>query len=185
MSMALRLIRMIERMDNLSVNDKYPPREDYPDDMAYLEALYAMINKDFFDNQLETPSFTWVKTKMGTADKFQGGHYVTQDKKLAMNRRFIMFPQVFIEILKHEMCHQAVAEIDQENEKRFHGPIWRSWANKVGIDPKGTIHITKEMVDAMRTDSENEYKNSNIVYLFGERPRKGKKRDKMISPFGF
>lgn len=44
----------------------------------------------------------------------------------------------FNEIMLHEQCHQAVACIDKTRdlEEAGHGPMWKAWMKKVGLDPR-------------------------------------------------
>jgi hypothetical protein len=47
-------------------------------------------------------------------------------------------PPFFYEILLHEMCHLAVWNIskDSDNSEAGHGPTWKNWMVKVGLDPR-------------------------------------------------
>lgn len=44
----------------------------------------------------------------------------------------------FVEVHLHEICHQAVACIDRTFDpvEGGHGPLWKSWMRKVGLDPR-------------------------------------------------
>ena len=44
----------------------------------------------------------------------------------------------FNEIMLHEQCHQAVACLDRSRdlEEGGHGPKWKAWMKKVGLDPR-------------------------------------------------
>lgn len=44
----------------------------------------------------------------------------------------------FVETMLHEMCHQAVSEIDQYDDSKEnggHGSHWAHWMKKVGLNP--------------------------------------------------
>lgn len=44
----------------------------------------------------------------------------------------------YVEVQLHEMCHQAVTCIDRTTDpvEGGHGPLWKSWMRKVGLDPR-------------------------------------------------
>jgi hypothetical protein len=54
-----------------------------------------------------------------------------------MSRRvFNAGQEKFLEIFVHEMCHQAVSEIDRVVDiNKGHGPYWKAWMVKSGIPP--------------------------------------------------
>lgn len=156
---------LYKQMSILLYESAEPNKEDYSNDLDFLSALWKYYNQTYFNSQLKEPKFRWLRTKMGTSDRFEGGHWEILTNTLVMNQRFLMYLPVFKDILKHEMCHQAVTEIDQVREKRFHGAVWKTWAKKVGIDTKGTLRISPDIINSMRTESEKEYQQN--MSLFG------------------
>ena len=59
-------------------------------------------------------------------------------------------------LMLHEMCHQAVTDIENtvENVKQGHGPLWSKWMKHVGLNPER--YVPKEEHENLMTKEEKE-----------------------------
>ena len=105
------------------------------DMLAFNRRLWYYFNKTKFGNQMREPKFAL----MPLTDKMKTlGRWTPSRRLLEMNaRHYFGAPELFTETFVHEMCHQAVSEIDQteEAEHKGHGPKWRGWMIHVGLKP--------------------------------------------------
>lgn len=103
-------------------NNKYP-------DAKFLRECYEHINKKYFKNELNKPFFRYLKVM--PADKMRRhGHWSAKRREIAFNKRiFNASPQQFYDLFIHEVCHQAVTDIDKVNDrtKGGHGSHWVTW----------------------------------------------------------
>lgn len=82
---------------------------------ASVRRLFSSSVRGYFRAGMPVPGELWIKADLFSAD--------------------IDF---MVEILVHEMAHQAVAEIDQvkDTSEGGHGRNWQAWMRKVGLDPR-------------------------------------------------
>ena len=115
-SYARKIIRILEEL-------KYPDMPklgDYADELEYLKEAWKYFNDKLFQGKLIEPKFRLFTARL-TSDRGKAGSYTPNlDKEyhalqgsLSFGKQYINIPEVFEEILIHEMCHQAVEEIDQ------------------------------------------------------------------------
>ena len=71
-------------------------------------------------------------------------------------RAFMVGADLVLHILKHEMCHQAVWEIDhtRESEGSNHGPTFNKWATKFGVKEGRYIDMDGDDHESLKTDDE-------------------------------
>ncbi|QDH83610.1 SprT-like domain-containing protein [Achromobacter phage Motura] len=101
-----------------------------------IKYLWNLLNKSKFKGELDEPNFTLLKDQ-GSHFKLRG-YWQRIGRNLALSPRlFNAKPEIFLEILVHEMCHQATSEISMvySEPEAGHGPVWKSWMVKCGLDP--------------------------------------------------
>jgi hypothetical protein len=76
------------------------------------QAAFHVINSQYFDGQLPTPTFRYADLPDALATTIQGS-----DGRFVIELR----PEVDLKVLRHEACH--IATIDEAEE---HGPQWAS-----------------------------------------------------------
>lgn len=108
--------------------------------VKYIEQAMAYFNKEKFANRLpkikilvssQPPRGIKIKARAF----FVGGsspYFWFRDNLFNASEDFVN------EIIVHEQCHQMVfMDIGRaEEESQGHGPIWKSWMRKVGLDPR-------------------------------------------------
>ena len=120
--------------------------------MGFMVEHWHNYNKKYFNGQLALPVF-YVMRNLGST-KFRGlGRWIPSKRELALSPRAFTSEKAFHTTFVHEMCHQAVSEIDRVNESninRGHGPVWSRWMRHCGLDPQQFANT-----DDYRTDEEN------------------------------
>lgn len=104
--------------------------------IEYMKQVWARANTLIFGNHLMRANFRFLKDQKTKSFK-RRGHWQASVRELAMSRRtFTAGEEKFLEIFVHEMCHQAVTDINHAIEgEGGHGPLWKSWMVKSGIPP--------------------------------------------------
>lgn len=121
--------------------------------MRYMEMVWNKANEMLFDSKMRQPTIRFLKEQKTTSFR-RRGQWAAHVRELAMSRRvFNAGEEKFLEIFVHEMCHQAVSEIDRVREDiaQGHGPRWINWMVRCGIPPS-RYDYTK--VDAYMSDEE-------------------------------
>lgn len=105
--------------------------------ILYMKALWTYFNKERFDSKLKMPNFRFLKDM--SADKMKRrGHWMASGRELAFSPRLFNADENFFnEIFLHEICHQAVTEIDKVYDRtaQGHGYNWQQWMLRVGLNP--------------------------------------------------
>ena len=102
--------------------------------LKYLEIRWAYYDGLYFENKLTKPTIYFMRNKNPTGNQVHGVWYPTKER-LGMNIRvFNASEEQLNELLLHEMCHQAVSQIDLVVDE-LHGPNWKGWMNKIGLTP--------------------------------------------------
>jgi predicted SprT family Zn-dependent metalloprotease len=106
--------------------------------LVYLGQLWNKLNREKFGEKLKLPHIRFLKdqkaTKMRCRGKWQPG-----DRCIAVARRLFNNEKALYETFLHEMCHQAVSEIDKIRNGG-HGYAWCTWMRKVGLPPRQYDH---------------------------------------------
>jgi len=72
------------------------------------------------------------------------GYWSPSDSVMALHYRLFANPMAYDEVLLHEMCHQAISELDgveaikkdvEHAKTQGHGELWTNWMLKVGLPP--------------------------------------------------
>src|SRR5438045_1596205 len=100
---------------------------------ALLRALqrgWHELNASHFRGALAPPVFALVdgRTRLGL--------WTIADRTLALSRPLVLEQPwgVVIEVLKHEMAHQFVAEVMGVSDETAHGPAFRQLCERLAID---------------------------------------------------
>src|SRR5690606_782390 len=90
-----------------------------------------------FGGKMEMPNIELLKMQKSTQFKTRG-YWQPRERVLALSPRlFYSDVQVAAEVILHEMAHQATHEISHDFDwsQKGHGPTWRSWMVKIGLNP--------------------------------------------------
>lgn len=112
--------------------------------IQFMEKMFTFFNRAKFENQLPRAilmlhnDHTVAQDKQNPQLYKAHGLYFPVSGKLSMNeKKFRDTFEGFWTTFLHEMCHMAVDKIDKAREKinQGHGPRWRKWMKRVGLDP--------------------------------------------------
>ena len=111
---------------------------------VYMTQLWEQYNKEHFGGKMILPRFRLLKAQRGER-LCRLGHWHPSLREIAMAPRLVSMKQEkkFNETFLHEMCHQAVSEIDKLRNHK-HGPVWQAWMIKVGLAANATCHDGRE-----------------------------------------
>ncbi len=131
----------------------------------FMEHLWKHLNTTKFQGEMKVPNIGFMKLQgvmsMRVRAYWRGGSY----RNLNVSPRlFNSQLGTFVEIFLHEMAHQAVSEISKVNEMRInkgHGPVWKGWMVKVGLDPNQFDHRMNDVFQS----TEEKSKDDEIVRL--------------------
>ncbi len=117
---------------------KVTPTKQVP----YLKKLWQFFNREKFGHKMVEPAILCSKIppfprmKSTTSGAYSQGYGARSASVIWINQRiFNAREHIFLETLVHEMCHQAVAEIDRNQLDGDHGPNWKSWMTRCGLKP--------------------------------------------------
>ncbi len=122
-------------------------KEDTGLRIKFMYMLWRYFNQTKFDDRLTLPAIRLMKHTNASSMRVRAYWSPAERAIVVQPNLFNATLDVFIEIFLHEMCHEAVTEINRTVDSNGgHGPVWASWMIKVGLNP-------------LRYD-----KNSNDVY---------------------
>jgi hypothetical protein len=86
---------------------------------------------------MQLPKLVLLKKQSAEAMRLRGRWWPGKRILEVAPRLYNASMNFFVEIFLHEMCHQAVSEIDRVNEtvNKGHGPYWSKWMTHVGLNP--------------------------------------------------
>jgi hypothetical protein len=108
----------------------------------FLRTLWQHVNRQCFDNKLQRIDFDYLRSSDISRMK-KRAHWAPHKRKIEIHPKVFgaSFP-VFVELFVHELCHQAVTdingpEVDAAEWKvaKGHGPVWKAWMVKCGLNP--------------------------------------------------
>ena len=136
-------ISLDEAEEELAISNKFSDEELYYHAqksklgaIQYLTVLWHRINTDIFHGELKLPKLYIMKdvgTKFRTLGIWYGG-----TRKLGISDRLFHGKEIpVLTTLVHEICHQAVHEIDHvySREEQGHGIEWQRWMVHAGLTP--------------------------------------------------
>lgn len=102
--------------------------------------LWTALNKQKFDGRLRPIKKFLVippKGRMGLRAFWHPYYRLIVFTTLVFKSRWDKFHEIYL----HEMCHQAVTDLDYNGKavalaEGGHGPEWQAWMHKVGLEPK-------------------------------------------------
>ena len=107
-----------------------------PDKIKYMEFVWGRANDLLFANKMNKPLFAVLKNMGITHFKGLGGWNAGLRRLRVSPRLFNATQSHTIATIVHEMCHQAVSDIERTSEGNGgHGPIWESYMRKCGLVP--------------------------------------------------
>lgn len=147
--------------------------------LYYLYKVYERANKHIFGGRLTRPNVYLMK--MQKTHNFRGrGIWKPSRRELGISPRlFIAGESHVLNTFIHEMCHQAVTDIDRVNDRTEggHGPNWVAWMRKAGIPPAryDMTDATEYMDDHEKALKEkrdaakqNAFDGKKQIYSFGK-----------------
>lgn len=139
---------------DLSMEDKFKGAQASRMFKTFLREAWHHYNKKYFDGKMELPNFK-IDHHMDVATGTRG-HWSPYKRQLMLAERVLLAPfPVFNEIFLHEMCHQAVTDVDKSRdlENGGHGPLWTKWMRHVGLEP--TRYDDKDTIVYMRSEEQD------------------------------
>lgn len=120
--------------------------------ITYLETLWNKCNREKFENKLRQPHIRLMKntSRVGSL-----GHWQSSGRTIAIHPRLFKAGLVkVLEVMLHEMAHQAVSEIDMI-KNGGHGSEWRRWMYKIGLPPD---RVSQDDITVYMSDKEKAHK---------------------------
>lgn len=117
--------------------------------------LWKYLNNVKFQDRMILPTLGFLKATDPKNMRLRGRWWAVKRLLEVSPNLYNAHQDFFVEIFLHEMCHQAVSEIDKtrENEQKGHGPLWQKWMKHVGLNPRrfdpndNTVYMNKEQLD--------------------------------------
>lgn len=126
-----------------------PQLENFFDPLEYIIQLHKYYNKLYFKGQLDSIPILWLRKTSSYKTRTLGQHD-RNARIIQLSKHLLKNIPILKQILRHEMCHQAVFEID--NIQELHGKYWQAWARKCNIPENRLTEIdlqTKEEKEAL------------------------------------
>ena len=116
-----------------------------------LNEIYAEANAAFFANRLTRPKITMRRFKAPDLRSTMLAYWDQNFRDLNVDPRLFAMrrPLLLCQALVHEMCHQAVTDIDQvtyvqtDPVRKTHGRNWMMWMMKCGLPPEPITETTE------------------------------------------
>lgn len=125
--------------------------------IKYIKTVWHKANAKFFKSEMREP--TNIKLHKETKAVRSLGYWRhTRDgslRELSVSpRAFNSEEYVTLTLIVHEMCHQAVAEIDNVYDRTAggHGPNWQAWMRHCGLEPNR--YVGQDYLNHFRTEEE-------------------------------
>lgn len=106
--------------------------------LDYLNKLWAWANDEYFEGRLPKPAAIRMQRDVGPSSMRRRAAWFPSKRVISVHPRLFNAPEDKVhEIFVHEMCHQAVTDIDRvnDNSNGGHGPNWASWMVRCGLSP--------------------------------------------------
>jgi hypothetical protein len=107
--------------------------------IKFMKQLWTHLNTAKFHGALPAPRAIQLMPNVQAKKLRTRGRWFPSPRVLEMApRTFNAHLDFFVEIFLHEMCHQAVTDIDKSfsMEEAGHGAEWKAWMVKVGLNPR-------------------------------------------------
>lgn len=130
------------------------------DKLDYLKELWTYLNITKFEKRMKIPKIIRFLTDKPLDKLKKHAHWIGIYREIGISRRiFNGTEQHLINLMLHEMCHQAVYEISKIT-RGSHGPHWKAWMKRVGLKPN--IRANRDEADNMLSTNELKEKQ-NII----------------------
>ena len=159
----LNLIKLLNEIRFIDIKTKH-------DLEAYAKEKWLFYNKKYFTGKLKWGGVYAQKNTSATKLRRLGAYFPYQNYITLHPRLVNAGEKEFIATLLHEMCHQAVHQIDKPSGKYdIHGPLWIKWmkrcklpTNAIDTNPSISYMDTKEkkLYIANKEKKEKELKNA-------------------------
>ncbi len=106
--------------------------------VPFMTKLWHYLNTNKFHGAMKEPKLGLLKNATSAFRMRGRAYWISSDRVLNISPRMFNGSQnYFVETMLHEMCHQAVSEIDhvEDNTNGGHGSHWTHWMRKVGLNP--------------------------------------------------
>lgn len=110
--------------------------------IKWMAKMWEYFNEHKFGGRMGIPKFVVGPKFPGhpatTRGVYAGGVAHTPGRLFLADFLFNARPAFIMEVFLHEMCHQAVWNLDKsyDRSENGHGPAWQHWMTKVGLDPR-------------------------------------------------
>lgn len=133
------------------------------DRLTYLQKMWSKANAKFFNMQLPACSVRLQKD-MGSSFRRRGAWFPRQRIIKVSPRLFLGNEAHVLSTLVHEMCHQAVSEVDRiaNDGNGGHGPHWNAWMKKCGLTPSRYCKYDNENFLTATEKKQIEVKKANV-----------------------
>lgn len=123
-------------MSKLSQAVTFSSSKSRPAKLSYLNVIWFHANKVFFDSKLPKISIRLSKD-MGDSFRRRGAWFPTRGQIAISPRLFNGKEFQVLTTMVHEMCHQAVTQLDKISDRSNggHGFAWEAWMRKCGLTP--------------------------------------------------
>ena len=132
--------------------------------LQFLKEVWAYFNEAKFSNKLRLPSIILKKNTAAHSTRTLA-YWNSGKRVIAIHPRlFNKSRDSFMETFLHEMCHEAVSELEPPGTSRAegpqgHGPTWKKWMTKVGLNPR---RFNPDSRDELLDEGEKAAKNSKM-----------------------
>jgi predicted SprT family Zn-dependent metalloprotease len=150
------------------------------DIIKYAKLKWRILNLKYFKDQLNSDIKITLQKNTDAERLSRLGSYIGDWNMITLHPRLVNAgKEVFDTVLCHEMCHQAVHDIDKTSEIHIHqghGPLWVKWMKKCHLPPdiKSDVGVINLMTSREKT--EFEIKKQEIEKAKKERDDKNMKR---------
>jgi len=133
--------------------------------VQFMKNLWTFYNREKFGGRMEMPALKTSNTgaPKGTRMFHRGGPHFTTGMIWVAEYMWNARLPFFLELFLHEMCHQAVWDLDRilDRTEQGHGKDWQRRMTHVGLDPRRfdptdnqeyTTGLSKAQEEEKRTD---------------------------------
>lgn len=105
--------------------------------LNFNKKLWAYLNAHKFGGRMTQPHLGLMKKVAALKMRVRGRWWPSKRLLEVSPRLYNASQNFFVEIFLHEMCHEAVSELDKvfSREEAGHGSHWKAWMLKVGLNP--------------------------------------------------
>lgn len=105
----------------------------------FLKQFWKWANEEKFEGRLPKPAEFKILREISGRQFRSRGLWYSRRRILAISPRLFYAPiELAAETIIHEMCHQAVTDLDKVHSmvEQGHGIEWKTWMVRVGLNPK-------------------------------------------------